>query len=227
MLDTTKTLAELATSVPAASRVFHRHRLDFCCGGGISLADACAQRGIDVAGVASEIEAQTSNAPDPTPWVSAPLPALVDHIVERYHQPLRLEIPRLRAMAEKVEAVHADKASCPVGLAAHLANVEQEVTAHLLKEEQVLFPMIREGAGRLALGPIRVMLLEHDDHAANLRKIRELTGDLVAGPDACNTWRALYLGLEELERELMEHISLENNVLFPRVLRPEQALSGS
>ena len=89
---------------------------------------------------------------------------------------------------------------------------------HLAKEEQVLFPLILGGRGRMAGGPISAMESEHDDHAASLRETRRLTADLVAPDEACTTWRALYLRLGALEAELMDHIHLENNVLFRRVL---------
>ena len=217
MIATTTTLAELATTIPSASRVFHRHRLDFCCGGAQSLADACAARGLDATRVAGEIDALVA---DPTAGVARcdtlPVPRLLDHIEQRYHATLREELPRLVQMAQRVERAHADKPNRPVGLAAHLEEMAESLESHMQKEEQILFPMLRAGAGAMASMPIQVMVHEHDDHALNLRRMRTLATDFVAPPEACPTWRALYLGLDALERELMEHIHLENNVLFPR-----------
>lgn len=211
------TLAELATTRPAASRVFHRHRLDFCCGGKRALDEACLERGLDPAAVLAEIERE-SVGPAARDWQSAPLAELVDLIVGHYHARLRIELPELLAMATKVETVHAEKATCPTGLARHLQNVHDAVHDHLDKEEQVLFPMILQGLGARAAAPVRAMEHEHDDHAVNLRRTRELTDDLTVPAEACGTWRALYLRLSQLELELMEHIHLENNVLFPRAL---------
>lgn len=108
--------------------------------------------------------------------------------------------------------------SCPHGLAAHLASTFGELSQHMANEERVLFPMIRAGLGRAAAPPIEVMRAEHEDHARALARTRELTGDLVAPPEACATWRSLYAGLVRLEAELMEHVHLENHILFPRVL---------
>ena len=99
-----------------------------------------------------------------------------------------------------------------------LATMREAVLEHLDKEEQVLFPMILRGHGRLAVGPVHVMEIEHDEHGRNLQELRRLTGDMQPPAHACPTWRALYLGLQQLERELMEHIHLENNVLFRRAL---------
>ena len=217
-LSDASTLADLAVTHPAASRVFHRHGLDFCCHGRRPLAEACAERGLAASGVLDEIEGEEAMAPDQPRWDERPIADLVHHIVGFYHQRLRVELPELVSMAAKVEDRHAAKASCPTGLLAHLEETWQAVVEHLAKEEQILFPMILAGRGRMAAGPVHVMEAEHDDHAESLRKIRELTNDLVAPEEACATWRALYLRLAAFEAELMDHIHLENNVLFRRVL---------
>ena len=211
-------LADLAVSFPAASRVFHRHRLDFCCHGRRPLADACQEAGLDASGVVAEIAAEQALAADLPRWDEREVGELVDHIVGFYHRRLREELPELVALAAKVESRHADKPSCPRGLRAHLEAVHAAVLEHLAKEEQVLFPMLLGGRGRLAAGPVSVMESEHDDHALSLRETRRLTADLAAPPEACPTWRALYLRLAAFESELMDHIHLENNVLFRRVL---------
>ncbi|MGE0813382.1 MAG: iron-sulfur cluster repair protein YtfE [Vicinamibacterales bacterium] len=217
-MNPTATLAELATTIPGAASVFYRHGLDFCCGGRRSVEDACAARGLDAAAVLAEVDRETAIAGPARRWDVEPLPVLVDHIVATYHQSLRETLPHLIHMAAKVETRHADKPECPRGLAAHLTAMHEVVIEHLVKEEQVLFPMIVRGEGCIAAGPVHVMELEHDEHGRNLREVRRLTGDLQAPAAACNTWRALYLGLQQLERELMEHIHLENNVLFRRAL---------
>jgi regulator of cell morphogenesis and NO signaling len=215
---TTLTLAELAVRHPAASRVFYREGLDFCCHGSRALGDACAERGLDPSAVLQQIEREDAGREGAPRWDERPLPELVEHIVGYYHRRLREELPELVTMAAKVERRHAEKPACPRGLHAHLDSVHQAVLDHLAKEEQILFPMIRAGRGVNAAAPIHVMEVEHEDHAENLRKTRVLTANLTPPPEACPTWRALYLRLEAFEIELMEHIHLENNVLFPRVL---------
>jgi regulator of cell morphogenesis and NO signaling len=217
MIATDVTLAELAVTRPGAARVFLGHGLDFCCGGRRPLAEAATEKGLDPEAILREVEAQPA-ADDLTPWAQRPLPALADHIVQRYHDWLRAEMPALVQMADKVERVHVAKASAPRGLAQHLAQLLEETNAHLHTEEMVLFPMIRAGRGPMCAGPIQVMEAEHRDVGQALARTRELTNNLTAPPEACNTWRALYLGLERLEAEFMEHIHLENNVLFPRAL---------
>jgi regulator of cell morphogenesis and NO signaling len=211
------TLAELATEHPAASRVFQRYGLDFCCKGLRSLDSACAERGLDAAAILAEIE---SAAIARATSASESSDVLVAHIVDHYHRRLREELPQLIVMASKVERVHSKRAGCPLGLAEHLTGMQQELFLHMAKEEKVLFPLILSGRTGL-LGPVQVMEAEHRDHAANLERLRELAHDFVAPPEACATWQALYLRLSDFERELMEHVHLENHVLFPRALGGE------
>jgi regulator of cell morphogenesis and NO signaling len=211
------TLSEVATRHPAGSRVLHRHGLDFCCGGRRDFAAACAEQGLAAEAVLAEIESERGD-PSFVRWDERPLDALIEHVVGFYHHRLRIELPELVAMAAKVEARHGARPDCPHGLVEHLALMHEAVLEHLAKEERVLFPVILAGRGAAAGAPIHVMEVEHEDHRATLLRTRTLTGGLVAPDDACATWRALYLRLADLERELMEHIHLENDVLFPRAL---------
>jgi regulator of cell morphogenesis and NO signaling len=218
MMTSSTTLADLATTHPAAARVFYRHGLDFCCGGRRPLSDVCAERGLDANAVLTAIENEERLLDGTTRWDLEPLTVLMAFIVNTYHLRLRELLPELIYMAKKVEARHADKASCPTGLAAQLIAMQESVLEHLSKEEQVLFPLIANGQGRLAVGPVHVMEMEHEEHARDLQILRRLTTNYEPPAEACITWRALYLGLREFEEELMVHIHLENNVLFRRAL---------
>ncbi len=142
---------------------------------------------------------------------------VIDHIVTRYHERLRSEVPRLIEAARKVERVHAGKPGVPAGLADELVDFWDDMHEHLDKEERVLFPMLRAGAhGAQVYMPVRVMEHEHDEQSDRLRRIRERAHDLQLPSHACATWTALYRGLAVLEQDLIEHIHIENNVLFPR-----------
>jgi regulator of cell morphogenesis and NO signaling len=165
-----------------------------------------------------EIDQQPPPAVEEKNWKGAPLDDLIQHILERYHEPLKVELPRLAALAAKVETVHHDQPDAPIGLSALLQEVVASVESHLAKEEKILFPAIRAGRGAMARGPVQAMMLEHEDHGKNLLRIREMTGNLALPSYACSSWRELYRALEELERDLMDHIHLENNILFPRTL---------
>lgn len=215
------TLADLAVAFPAASRVFRRHGLDYCCHGRRPVSEACAERGLDPSALLAEVSAEARDAAGVESWSERPLPEIVDRIVSWYHARLRTELPLLLQMARKVESVHAEKESVPRGLAAHLEELARELLDHLEKEEQGLFPILLSGRAGAPAPTIIALEREHEDVALALQKSRALTTDLVPPPEACTTWRALYLRLDELEAELMEHVHLENNVLFRRALCAE------
>jgi len=217
-MNATTTLAELAVAHPGAARVFFRNRLDFCCGGRRNLDEACRERKLDPEAILAAIEAEDPLVADRTRWDEAPLPGLVSHIVATYHQRLRAALPELVAMARKVEQRHGAKASCPRGLAAAVEAMHESLLDHLRKEEEILFPLIVAGLTAQAAAPVHVLEIEHEHHREHLLALRALTGDLTPPAEACATWRALYRGLLQLEQELMEHIHLENNVLFRRAL---------
>ncbi|MBN2575907.1 MAG: iron-sulfur cluster repair protein YtfE [Deltaproteobacteria bacterium] len=218
MMSTEPTLADLVATNPSAAKVFQRYGLDYCCGGKQSLKEACAAGRVDADTVLRELAAAETGGGDEVRWAERPIDQLIEHILDRYHAPLRAELPRLVDLARQVERVHADKPDRPDGLADLLADVYAAVTSHLAKEEQILFPLIRSGRGQNAYMPVQVMVQEHEDHGQNLRRIRKLTNNLKLPDYACASWRELYRALGELEVDLMDHIHLENNILFPRAL---------
>lgn len=215
------TLADLAVAFPAASRVFRRHGLDYCCHGRRPVTEACAERGLDAGALLSEISAEAGPTGGAARWLDLSLPEIVDGIVSWYHARLRDELPLLLQMARKVEAVHAEKESVPRGLAAHLEALSRTLLDHLEKEEEGLFPVLLSGRTGAPAVTIVALEREHEDVALALQETRRLTTNLVPPAEACTTWRALYLRLDELEAELMEHVHLENNVLFRRALCAE------
>lgn len=212
-------VGDLAVAIPGATAIFRKHKIDFCCGGARSLDDACALRGVDANGVVAALnDLQAARQAGGTDWRTAPLPELLDHIEANFHEKHRRDLPELIRLSSRVEHVHADHPACPRGLSAALKETLAELEMHMRKEEEILFPMIRRGMGRMAGGPISVMQSEHDEHGERLRRIEALAHGLELPPGACNTWRATYAGVRALVDDVMEHISLENNVVFPRVL---------
>lgn len=225
-------IREIAATVPASVRVFQRYGIDFCCGGRRPIGEACEERGLVFDEVAGAIDAAaTRPVPDDRDWMAEPLAALIDHIIATYHRPLREELPRLEAMAEKVARVHGDNAPHLAGVEESVRELAAKLTSHMGKEEMVLFPAVRaiEDGEALApmwiTAPITVMEHEHDHAAALLAELRRLTGGYVPPDWACQTFRALYDGLEELEAAMHVHVHLENNVLFPRALEQAQTLA--
>lgn len=208
-------LSDLALSIPMVTELFRKNRLDFCCGGKQTLKEACAKRNLNLESFCEKLE-ELEKIPTTVKEVS--FEEMPQFIISRYHDDLRRRFPELIALAEKVERVHSGHKSAPQGLADFLKNLSQEMILHMMKEENILFPLIQSGRGSMALMPVKVMMAEHDSHGHQLEEIHRLTNDFIPPEDACTTWRSLYCGLEMLEKELMEHIHLENNVLFPWAL---------
>ncbi|STZ75912.1 iron-sulfur cluster repair protein DnrN [Bergeriella denitrificans] len=153
---------------------------------------------------------------DLTVWETAPFNATIDHILQRYHNVHRAQLAELVPLAEKVATVHAG--SFPAEIAALLAHMQDELLMHMMKEERMLFPMINQGAGRGASMPISVMMHEHEEHDQAIARLRELTDNFTVPAEACGSWTRLYRLAEELVNDLSDHIRLENDILFARVL---------
>ncbi|WP_428671096.1 iron-sulfur cluster repair protein YtfE [Reyranella sp.] len=209
------TVGEIAAALPGATDVFRRFGMDFCCKGNVALEDSARQRGVDVAEVERALSALgCASDGEAVPTATT---ALIDHIVAHYHETHRRELPELIRLAQQVEKVHAGKAGVPAGLAALLERMASELEQHMCKEELILFPAMRlQGGGVRLDAPIACMRHEHDDHGEHLRELDALTNGITLPPGACRTWQALYAGLAKLNEDLMQHIHLENNVLFPR-----------
>ena len=207
-----QSLGHLAVQIPGATAVFRRLKLDFCCGGQQSLENACTSKGLDTDAVLDEIQALQQHEAPP----QAPVPTeLIDHILRRYHEVHRQQLPELIRMARRVEAVHRDHPQVPRGLADHLETMEQELLEHMSKEEQILFPLLKQGGHPMVVHPIGVMRHEHVSHGEQIERLAEFTHQHQPPSDACNTWQALYAGTARLTEDLIEHIHLENNLLFP------------
>ncbi|MEA1063355.1 iron-sulfur cluster repair protein YtfE [Apirhabdus apintestini] len=217
MLYRNQPLGELALTIPRASALFRKYDLDFCCGGRQTLERAAARRELCLDTIEAELALLAQEAPEKE-WRTAPLSEIIDHIIVRYHDRHREQLPELILQATKVERVHAEKSSVPRGLAKYLTQLNEELSSHMMKEEQILFPMIKQGLGTQTAGPISVMESEHDEAGELLEVIKHITNNVTPPAEACTTWRAMYNGINDMIDDLMNHISLENNVLFPRAL---------
>lgn len=203
---------DIAVALPGATRVFRRHKIDFCCNGGLPLAEAAARRGVDASALEIELEGlRAGDAPAP-----APTPELIAHIIERYHDVHRQEFPEAIRMARRVETVHRASEDCPHGLGDLLALMFDDLEQHQQKEEAVLFPMMLNGGGPMLRFPIERMIMEHDELGEQLAAMADMTADFLPPDGACATWRALYAACAKLDADLREHVHLENNILFPR-----------
>ena len=231
------TVADIATQVPATIRVFQRHRIDFCCGGRLPLANACADLGLDTDLVITELVAAATPAFAEPTWADATLTALVGHIQRRYHEHLRLELPRIEAMLEKVVSRHgAHLPDVLLPLQQTFIALEQELLDHMAREDAILFPaIVALEAGRPAPAgaadwidtPIAAMEAEHEAAGAALVAMRELTNGYAPPEWACPTFRGLYYALAQFETDMHLHVHLENHILFPRAAQLARARASS
>ena len=231
----TTTVGEIAAANPGTVRIFQKYDIDFCCGGKRPVTEVCRERGIAEEHLLRELEEATAPRVEHSrDWNSASLAELTRHIVATHHEYLKLELPRLAKMAAKVYDAHGHKYPYLAQLEETFLDLKEELDAHLTKEEMVLFPLIEgmEAAGHSGeslppthcgsvSNPIRVMELEHDNAGRALERMRQLTSGYELPSDACNTFRAFYHGLQEMEADLHQHIHLENNILHPRASRLE------
>ena len=219
---------------PARSRVFDRYGIDYCCGGKVTVEEVCRNKGIDPATLIAELEAvDAKDSADGVDPLDMTMTELADHIELTHHAYLHEELPRLSALIDKVAAVHGAKYAWLENVRATFADLVAELVPHMMKEEQILFPMIRELDHAVAApsfhcgsvkNPIRAMEQEHDGAGRALRLLRALTGDFMPPEGACNSFRAMLDGLTALETDMHQHIAKENNVLFVRAATMEEHL---
>ena len=235
-LETSNTVGEFVARHPGLSRVFEEAGIDYCCGGRRPLEEACREKGIDPVAMLATLEESSKAAAQASDVDAAgmSLTELVDHIEQTHHQYLREEFPRLDRMTARVATVHGDKEPRLLQIREAFVAMAAELTSHMMKEEQILFPMCRQleagdstaasHCGSIA-NPIQQMESEHAQAGSALETLRELT-DGYSPPDwACNTYRAMFDGLAQLERDLHVHIHKENNVLFLRAIEMERTQS--
>ena len=228
-----KSVGELALEVPHAIAILEKWKIDYCCHGGQSVTDACARAGVDVNELLAAIGGDRSIEGDRN-WQSEPLGNLTKYIVETHHVFTKDIIETIRVLANKVAMRHGDNHPEVIAANTLAQALCDELIPHMFKEEHVLFPYIESmengGSPESCFGtvanPIRMMMLEHDAAGELLLKLRRMTNDYTLPADACLSFRAFYERLVDLEQDLHTHIHLENNLLFPRALTLEEAVTA-
>jgi regulator of cell morphogenesis and NO signaling len=237
----TKTVRDLAVEIPGATRVFENMGIDYCCGGKRSISDACAAVGISLEEVEKSLataDRVQSELEEPS-FATAKLAKLIDHIVEKHHVFTRTEMTRLKALLDKVCSVHGQNHQELAKIRSLFQALCEELEPHMMKEERVLFPFIvgMENAvhssrpiqvppfGTVA-NPIRMMMMEHESAGELLKQMRQASSDYVVPPDGCISYQTLYQALDYLEKDLHQHIHLENNILFPRSVEMENGFKS-
>jgi regulator of cell morphogenesis and NO signaling len=235
--DETK-VKNIALSNPAARQILEDAGLDYCCGGGESLHEACLHADVPAEEILKRLhESSKQVSPDEANWTSAPLGDLTRHIRERHHRYVREAIARVQPLLAKVKAKHGENHSEIADIQRLFTEVGREMIMHMQKEEQILFPYIdtlekansTHGSVELPFfqtvrNPIHAMMKEHDAAGELVKQIRKASLEYTAPADACTSYKALYQDLREFEADLHQHVHLENNILFPRAVEMETAV---
>lgn len=221
---------DIALAHPSAIPVLEKFGIDYCCGGAHTLAKACERRGVTTAAVVEELErsAHDASAPDDQ-WQTASATNLIEHIVENHHGFARQQLELARQLSQKVERRHGNTHPEVFEVGTALAALTTELEHHFYCEENVLFPYAKAleqdaqaqppAVFDSVERPVTRMILDHNHTGDELGRIRQATNGYQPPADACTSYLALYRTLEELEKDLHRHIHLENNILFPRVLK--------
>ena len=235
MTTTAQTVREIALEQPSSIRVFEKYGIDYCCGGRKPLSEACTAGNVEIDAVLAALDlAAQSLAPVSPDWARESLEVLSAHIIDTHHAYVKKELPRLAVLAQKVVNRHgATQAELPA-IQSKLVQLDEELMQHLAKEESILFPYVvllerasangsptPRGCFDSVANPIAMMTQEHDAAGALLADIRRLSNNFTTPPEACPTYHAFYDGLSDFEKDLHQHIHLENNILFPRAIELE------
>src|ERR1039458_10220281 len=219
MTATTQTVREIALEQPTSIGVFEHYGIDYCCGGRKPLAEACAAGNLEVDAVIAALEAAAQGpAPVAEDWTTASLEKLSAHIVATHHMYVKRELPRLAVLAEKVVRRHGDTQAELSLIQTKLAQLDEELSQHLAKEEAVLFPYVVKLERALKTGsamphgcfgtvanPIAMMTAEHDAAHALIAEVHQLSNHYATPVGACPTYHAFYDGLKEFEQDLHQH----------------------
>ena len=231
------TLAEIVQRNFHSAAVFEKYGLDFCCRGNKPVSQACEEKGLNQEEILTELRYLGNKAAGSVRHDEWGLDFMIDYIINTHHEYVRKMIPVLSAHTEKIATVHGIRHPELIEIAKKFSLVYKELKQHMFKEEQILFPYIKQmvkAAGSRAkfeapyfgsvTNPIKMMEVEHQNAGDELFGIRDLSNNYAVPEDACNTYRITMLELKEFEEDLHKHVHLENNILFPKSVKLEQEL---
>lgn len=224
----TQSLAKIVTENHKTAAVFEKYHLDFCCKGKRTLKEACVENKVNPADVLMDIERIIENKTDETlDPTEMSLTQLADYIVKTHHSYVQKELPLVQGYLQKVSSKHGERHPELYKIFELFSAIKEEMEMHMHKEEAVLFPRITEVEKMVShnalpqinisfiIAPVSVMEQEHE-HAGNLmEEIRKLTENFTPPADACTTYKLSFAALQNFEKDLHQHVHLENNILFP------------
>lgn len=234
---TQETIGEIVAKDYRKAQVFKKLGIDFCCGGKKTLNEVCDAKGVDMEAVKVELSAAQNVAQTLHDFDKWHLDFLVDYIINIHHSYVKENIPFIQELATKVANVHSESHPEAIEVATIFKGLAADLSLHLMKEEKVLFPYIKElvcaqtyhKAVTPAIfgtvdNPTQMMEAEHEHAGQDLVNIRKVTDNYTLPEDACTSYSILYQKLQEFENDLFTHVHLENNILFPKAIKLEREL---
>ena len=219
---------DIVNELPKASDLFKKNRIDFCCGGNIPLSKAAEQNGLKVNNIIEELkdvfEKYENTEKNVDVWTDSDSYTIINHVINNYHRVSEEELTMLSPYVTKVSRVHGEHHPELIKMNELFYEFKKELLEHMAKEEEIVFPLIKQLADGTAPNPEEAIKMivelekEHDHAGEILRQIRAVTFDFALPADACGTYRLVYARLEALEGLTFMHVHLENNILFPRFL---------
>jgi regulator of cell morphogenesis and NO signaling len=229
-----KTISQIVTDHHQTAPVFEKYGIDFCCKGKRPLLDACNEKALNKEEVLAELNHAIASQRKSNDFNSLSLTALADYIVQTHHTYVKFYMPQIADYVRRVAIKHGDRFPYMKKVDALFTELQTEMNQHMLKEERILFPRIKQlEAGNTQeselayyTGPINVMEEEHDRAGELMQQIRELTSNYSIPADACTTFRLSLASLQAFEADLHQHVHLENYILFPKTISLYQKVAG-
>lgn len=225
-----KPVGEIVAEDYRTAQVLRSYGLDFCCGGGRTLEKACSSKKIELKQVVAEIEALDLMDNTEDNYNEWSLDFLTDYIVNNHHSFVRKMLPEISFYAEKVARVHGERDPELYDILQNVQLLRGEMLGHLQKEEEELFPQIKELVTQKKTGSVKSAIVEaleeeHDKAGELMANIEALTNGFNPPSNACASYRVLFQNLEGFQQDLHKHVHLENNILFPKALKLEASLN--
>lgn len=233
-------VTDIVTRDYRTADIFRKYEIDYCCGGKWSLDIICQNKHLDTGNIIKELnnvmwQATSNAAIDFDSWN---IDFLADYILNVHHSYLKKAVPETKEQVNKFLEEHRKKFPGLEEIEVVLNRFLKEFPPHMQQEEEIFFPYIkqiyhayinRESYAKLLIRTLRkpleeVMQKEHENTGANLHRLRMITANYTPPENACMTHKITFAKLEELDKDLVQHIHLESNILFPKAIKMEQEL---
>lgn len=241
-IENAETVGSVAARDYRKAEVFRKLGIDFCCCGNKTLKKASEEAGITEEELRLQLEQVNECgtkvfSPDFDKWE---LNFLTDYIYNTHHRYIKENVSLIIDLAKKVAKHHEQNHPELTNLQINIQRFLEAMVSHMRKEEEALFPKIRQlvantnDSGQkvnwrhgFLKNVVWIMQKEHEDSGRDLHFFHRITHNYLLPADACNSYNLLFQKMKEFEDDLVQHIHLENNILFPKAIALDDALAAT